>query len=69
VLDACEADARGRTGHGDDPYPQRERVLVALEAARSVDAGSIAQRVGPDGERIAQAVHQARAAAIAATLR
>jgi tRNA nucleotidyltransferase (CCA-adding enzyme) len=66
VLDACEADARGRTGHGDDPYPQRGRLLGALEAARSVDAGSIARQVGPEGGRIAQAVHQARVAAIAA---
>jgi len=69
VLDACEADARGRVGHEDDPYPQRERVLAALQAARSVDAGAIAARVGPDGERIAQAVHEARLAAVAARLR
>ena len=68
VLDACEADARGRLGHEDDPYPQRERVLAALQAARSVDAGAIAARVGPDGERIAQAVQQARVAAVAARL-
>jgi tRNA nucleotidyltransferase (CCA-adding enzyme) len=66
VLDACEADALGRTGHADDPYPQRGRVLAALDAARSVDAGAIAARVGPDGARIAQALHQARAEAVAA---
>jgi tRNA nucleotidyltransferase (CCA-adding enzyme) len=69
VLDACEADARGRAGHEDDPYPQRERVLAALQAARSVDTGAIAARVGPDGERIAQAVYEARLAAVAARLR
>ncbi len=69
VLDACEADARGRTGHEDDPYPQRGRVLDALDAARGVDAGTIAARTGPDGATIAQAVHQARAEAIAAALR
>ena len=69
VLDACEADARGRAGHEDDAYPQRGRILDALEAARSVDAGAIAARVGPDGGRIAQAVHAARAAAIAAAFR
>jgi tRNA nucleotidyltransferase (CCA-adding enzyme) len=69
VLDACEADARGRSGHADDAYPQRRRILGALEAARSVDAGAIAARVGPDGSRIAQAVHAARAAAIAAAIR
>jgi tRNA nucleotidyltransferase (CCA-adding enzyme) len=69
VLDACEADARGRAGHGDDAYPQRGRILDALDAARAVDAGAIAARVGPDGHRIAQAVHAARAAAIAAAFR
>jgi len=69
VLDACEADARGRAGHENDAYPQRGRLLDALEAARSVDAGAIAARVGPDGSRIAQAVHAARAAAIGAAFR
>ena len=69
VLDACEADARGRSGHEDDAYPQRGRILESLEAARAVDAGAIARRAGPDGARIAQAVHSARAAAIAAALR
>jgi len=65
VLDACEADARGRAGRDGDAYPQRQRIVAALDAARGVDAGAIAARVGPDGERIAQAVHQARVAAIA----
>jgi len=69
VLDACEADARGRAGREDDPYRQRGRILDALEAARAVDAGVIAARIGPDGERIAQAVHAARAAAIASAFR
>jgi tRNA nucleotidyltransferase (CCA-adding enzyme) len=69
VLDACEADARGRAGHEDDPYPQRGRVLDALDAARGVDAGAIAARVGPDGATIAQAVHRARVEVIAAALR
>jgi tRNA nucleotidyltransferase (CCA-adding enzyme) len=72
VLDACEADHRGRTGHADRPYPQRARVLQALAAAQSVDAGAAAAGVrdsGPRrGERIAQAVHSARIAAVAAAL-
>jgi tRNA nucleotidyltransferase (CCA-adding enzyme) len=72
VLDACEADHRGRTGHADLPYPQRARVLQALEAAQSVDAGAAAAGVrdsGPRrGEHIAQAVHAARIAAVAAAL-
>jgi tRNA nucleotidyltransferase (CCA-adding enzyme) len=69
VLDACEADARGRSGHGDDAYPQRGRIVDALDAARAVDAGAVAACAGPDGTRIAQAVHSARAAAIAAAIR
>jgi tRNA nucleotidyltransferase (CCA-adding enzyme) len=66
VLQTCAADARGRTGHENDPYPQRDRVLAALEAARGVNAGAIAARVGPDGAAIAQAVHQSRIEAVAA---
>ena len=68
VLDASEADARGRAGHAEDAYPQRERLLGALQAARAIDAGAIAARAGPDGGRIAQAVHQARVAAVASAL-
>jgi len=68
VLDACEADARGRTGHENEPYPQRARLLAALDAARAVDAGAIAARIGPDGSRIAPAVREARSEAIAAHL-
>ncbi len=68
VLDACEVAAPGRGGHEGDAYPQRQRILAALEAAPGVDAGAIAPRAGPDGERIAQAVHRARVAAIAARL-
>lgn len=33
----CEADARGRTGFEDTPYPQAERLRLALSAALSVD--------------------------------
>jgi len=69
LLDACEADARGRAGRAEDAYPQRIRLLAALDAARRVDAGAIAARAGPDGARIAQAVHQARVAAVTEALK
>jgi len=65
VLDACEALARARGTLAADRYPQRERMLAALQAARGVDAGAIAARAGPEGARIAQAVHEARVAAVA----
>jgi tRNA nucleotidyltransferase (CCA-adding enzyme) len=70
VLDACEADSRGRAGHEDDPYPQRDRIVRALAAARSVDAGAIAVTIDPDqaqrGEAIAAAVRAARLEAVRA---
>jgi len=69
LLDACEADARGRVGHADDEYPQRARLTAALDAVRRVDAGAIAAHAGPDGARIGQAVHQARLAAVATALK
>jgi len=72
VLDACEADYRGRTGFTDRPYPQRERLLRALEAALAVDGSAVAARVrdeGPRrGEHIAQAMQQARVEAVRAAL-
>jgi tRNA nucleotidyltransferase (CCA-adding enzyme) len=42
VLLACECDARGRLGLEENPYPQRERLLQALAAARSVDTAAVA---------------------------
>jgi tRNA nucleotidyltransferase (CCA-adding enzyme) len=59
ALIACEADSRGRTGFETRPFPQRQRLLDALAAARAVDAGALAAQAGPDGERIAAAVRQA----------
>jgi tRNA nucleotidyltransferase (CCA-adding enzyme) len=41
-LQACSCDFHGRPGYAEKPYPQAERLRVAFEAARSVDAGAIA---------------------------
>jgi tRNA nucleotidyltransferase (CCA-adding enzyme) len=72
VLIACEADARGRTGLEDRPYPQRERLRRALAAAQTVSGGAVAAAVPGDakdrGERIATAVRAARVAAVAQAL-
>ena len=60
---ACEADARGRTGLEDNPYPQRERLLRALDAARAVDAAAIAAVAGraeKAGEAIGARIREAR---------
>jgi tRNA nucleotidyltransferase (CCA-adding enzyme) len=71
VLLACECDARGRLGHGEGAYPQRFRLLAALDAARSVDAQVVVQDIAPRangepqaGPAIAQAIHAARVAAV-----
>ena len=68
VLDACEADFRGRTGYADASYPQRARLLSALAAARLIDAVAVAASAGPDGAAIARAVHAARVEAVRSAL-
>ncbi|HTT13883.1 MAG TPA: multifunctional CCA addition/repair protein [Burkholderiaceae bacterium] len=70
MLIACEADSRGRTGFEEKDYPQRRRVTRALEIARAVDTGAVAQEVarsaGGAGDRIAAAVRAARIEAVRA---
>ncbi|MFZ5558133.1 MAG: multifunctional CCA addition/repair protein [Pseudomonadota bacterium] len=64
-LDACAADFHGRPGYAERPYPPRARLLAALDAAASVDAGALA-RGAADTAAIAARVRQARIAAIRA---
>lgn len=64
-LDACEADARGRTGLETQPYPQRELVAAAWQAAMAVDTRTIAG-AGLSGEAIGEAIRTARLAAVTA---
>lgn len=64
LLLACEADARGRAGRQDDPYPQAGRLRAALAAARAVDAGAVAARDAGTDADIAGAVRQARIRAV-----
>ena len=71
VLQACEADARGRLGLQDSAYPQAERLTRALQAARDVvtaELASTAAREGLSGVQIGQRIEQARVAAIEACL-
>ncbi|MEJ2801277.1 multifunctional CCA addition/repair protein [Comamonadaceae bacterium PP-2] len=72
ALLACECDARGRLGLDEKAYPQRPRLLAALEAARSVPTAPVAQAAAAEGlkgpaigERILAARTEAIAAAIA----
>jgi tRNA nucleotidyltransferase (CCA-adding enzyme) len=63
LLQACASDARGRTGHENDAYPQADYLLQLLAAARAVDAGEIARQCS-DSSAIAAAVQKARVCAI-----
>ena len=63
VLQASEADYRGRLGFEKRPYPQAGQWQRALAAAQSVDAGAIAKAC-TDPAQIPQRIHQARVAAL-----
>ncbi len=63
VLLACECDARGRTGFEDSAYPQRARLLHALEQVLAVATAPVAAAAaaqGATGVQIGQAVRKAR---------
>lgn len=71
MLLACECDARGRLGLERQPYAPRPRLLAALRAAQGVCTALVAEEAlarGLQGPRIAQAIHEARARAVAAAL-
>jgi tRNA nucleotidyltransferase (CCA-adding enzyme) len=70
VLLACECDVRGRAGLQNTPYPQRERLQLALEKVLSVATGPVAEAAaaqGAKGEQIGAAVRRARLAALSLT--
>jgi tRNA nucleotidyltransferase (CCA-adding enzyme) len=62
---ACEADARGRTGHAEAAYPQG-RELQRLHAAAAAVRGADIAREGLDGPALGAALRQLRIDAIAA---
>ncbi len=71
VLQACEADARGRLGLEDRDYPQAQRLTLALQAALSVltaDIAAQAARDGRQGPQIGERIESARTAAVQAAL-
>ena len=64
---ACEADARGRTGYEDKPYPQATLFRRAFKAALGVDTSKIAKKKGgklPVGVEIGAKIHERRVEAI-----
>lgn len=67
VLQACECDARGRLGFSDAAYPQAERLMLAQQAALSVETAPIAQaaaQAGLKGPQIGDRITQARVLAV-----
>ena len=64
-LAACEADARGRRGHADAPYPQADYLRAARAAAATVTAAPFVAE-GLSGPAVGAAMQRARIAAIAA---
>lgn len=64
MLDACRADARGRLGFHDRPYPQADYLSALLDAALAVDAGGIASQ-WEDKRTLPEAIDRARTRAIA----
>ncbi|HLY96536.1 MAG: multifunctional CCA addition/repair protein [Sideroxydans sp.] len=63
ILQACESDAHGRTGHENDAYPQTEYLLRCARAAQAVNAGEIA-RACADKNLIADKIREARIVAV-----
>jgi tRNA nucleotidyltransferase (CCA-adding enzyme) len=63
ALLACEADSRGRLGLEENPYPQRQYLQAARDAAATIKPTpeDIADQVGP---LIAERIHQRRLRAI-----
>lgn len=62
---ACEADARGRTGLEQEPYPQANYLREAFAAAQAVDVQALIAQ-GQQGADIGKALKAARIQAIAA---
>ncbi len=64
ALLACEADARGRTGLEDNPYPQRAYLQAARDAAAAIKP-SPEDIAAHSGATIAEHLHRRRAIVIA----
>jgi tRNA nucleotidyltransferase (CCA-adding enzyme) len=61
---ACEADAKGRTGFENFPYPQAELLSGAARAAASVDTSAILDSE-LKGSQIGEAIRRLRIKAVA----
>lgn len=61
---ACEADARGRTGYENKPYPQGKYFRQSLAAVRAVDAKDLVAK-GFEGQQLGRELSRLRVGAIA----
>ncbi len=68
ILQVCESDARGRTGHENDDYPQSAYMLDCARAAQAVNAGELASAC-MDRNLIADKVREARILAVESVIR
>lgn len=62
---ACEADARGRTGFEDRPYPQADFIMTAAQACRRVSAQELQDAFGYTGITLGEELRKKRIRAIA----
>lgn len=62
---ACEADARGRTGFEDRPYPQADFFATAAEACRRIKADELQKAFGYTGKTLGEELRKRRIRAIA----
>jgi tRNA nucleotidyltransferase (CCA-adding enzyme) len=63
LLDTCRCDYTGRLGWENRPYTSPQRLLTALAAVTSIEAGKIAAACNDKGS-IPQRIHMARIAAV-----
>jgi len=59
---ACMADARGRTGFEQEPYPQADYLHQAREAASGIDSAAVARAA--EGGDVGEAIRLARVDAV-----
>jgi len=64
---ACQADAQGRTGHEDRPYPQADVLRRVRRAADAVDS-SVLVTQGLSGQALGEALRRLQIDAIAAVM-
>lgn len=63
LLEACECDARGRLGFETQPYPQREYLEAARNAAAAAELDAV-ERTGLAGAAIGERLRRKRLAAL-----